>query len=155
LSGRRGVFPQNRIPLSRQDSIATAFLEKVPVPNLPGETQNYLATPSLRNNSDQGVVRLDHRLNVHDSLFARVYIANFDTFQPFGSSLLNETLVPGFGYSLATQATSAGIGETHVFNAALVSEFRFGFLRVTGGQESQNQGIDFAKQVGIRGVAPR
>src|SRR5262249_910806 len=40
------------------------------------------------------------------------------------------------------------------FGPNLVSEFRFGFLRVTGGQQSQNQGINFAAQNKIGGVAP-
>src|SRR5262249_29899785 len=49
---------------------------------------------------------------------------------------------------------SVALGETHVFSPSLVSEFRFGFLRVSGGQQSQNQGTNFAAANGIQGVAP-
>src|SRR5262249_7069572 len=97
-SGKRLAFSDNVIPSNMIDPAAKAFLQKLPLPNLPGQVQNYLATPTLQNGYDQGVARLDHRINDKDSLFGRVYIANFDTFQPFGSSLLNESLVPGFGY---------------------------------------------------------
>ena len=45
------------------------------------------------------------------------------TFQPFGSSLLNETLVPGFGYSLTTRTKNLAIGETHVFSPKVINFF--------------------------------
>jgi len=153
-SGKRTPLADNRIPTTRLDPAALAFLNKLPATNLAGLAQNYLATPKLTNNNDQGVFRLDHHLATNDTLFGRVYIADFDTFQPFGSSMLNESLVPGFGYFLTTRTKSIAIGETHVFTPTLISEARFGFLRVSGGQQSENQGINFAAQNGIGGIAP-
>ncbi|HWE53586.1 MAG TPA: hypothetical protein VG273_27595 [Bryobacteraceae bacterium] len=148
-SGRRAAFSDNQIPVSRLDPVAAAFLQKVPLPNLPGQAQNYLATPTLNNTVEQGVIRVDHQLAPNDNLFAQAYIADFDTFQPFGSSQLNESLVPGFGYYLTTNTRSAALGETHVFTPNVVSEFRFAYLRVSGGQQSENQGNNFAEQ-GVR-----
>jgi hypothetical protein len=153
-SGTRTPFTGNSIPATRLDSAALAFTQKLPLPNLPGQAQNYLATPSFQNDFNQGTVRMDQHLTGNDNLFGRVYVADFDTFQPFGSSLLNESLVPGFGYYLTTHTKNVALGETHVFSPNSVNEFRFGFLRVTGGQQSQNQGINFAAQNGIGGVAP-
>jgi hypothetical protein len=153
-TGQRHAFSGNTIPVNRLNRAAISFLEKIPLPNLPGEEQNYIATPTLRNDHDQGAVRIDHYVSKSDTLFARFYQADFDTFQPFGSSLLNETLVPGFGYSLTTRTKNVSIGETHVFNPKVISEFRFGFLRVSGGQQSENQGFDFARRNGIEGIAP-
>jgi hypothetical protein len=69
------------------------------------------------------------------------------------SSQLNETLVPGFGYSLTTRTTSVALGETHIFNPRIISEFRLAYLRVAGGQQSQNQGFDFAGRNGLGGIA--
>ena len=109
------MFPGNRIAANRLDPVAIAFLEKLPDANLPGHAQNYLAVPTLRNDDNQGVLRIDHHLTAKDNLFGRLYVADFDTFQPFGSSLLNESLVPGFGYHLTTRTKSLGLGETHVF----------------------------------------
>ena len=153
-SGGRSVFPGNRIAANRLDPVAMAFLRKLPEANLAGQAQNYLASPTLRNDDNQGVMRIDHHITSKDSLFGRLYVADFDMFQPFGSSLLNESLVPGFGYHLTTRTKSIGLGETHVFSPGLVSEFRFGFLRVTGGQQSQNQGINFAALNGVGGISP-
>lgn len=153
-AGQRTPFASNRVPASRLDSVANAFLQKIPLANLPGQTQNLLATPSLRNDVSQGVARLDHHLSNSDTMFAHYYAADFDTFQPFGSSQLNESLVPGFGYDLTTRTKSAAFGETHVFNAAMVSEFRFAYLWVEGGQQSENAGTNFAQIAGIGGILP-
>lgn len=152
--GQRAAFQNNRIDPTRLDPVALAFIQKLPLPNLPGEAQNYLATPTLKNDQDQGVVRIDHALTSRDTIFGRYFQAHYDTFQPFGSSLLNESLVPGFGYFLDTKTKNIVLGETHVFSPSVVNEFRFGFLRSTGGQVSENRGINFAAQAGIGGIAP-
>jgi hypothetical protein len=151
-SGRRQPFQGNAI--RSLDPAAVAFLQKLPLPNLPGQTANYLATPVFRNDNDHGLARVDHRFSDKDNLFARLYIGDFDAFQPFGSSLLNETLVPGFGYSLTTYTKNLDIGETHLFGPAVINEFRLGYLRVTGGQQSENQGLNFAQKNAIQGIAP-
>ena len=153
-TGKRQPFFNNAIDGARLDPAAVAFLDKLPIPNLPGEVQNYIATPELQNNYDKGTARVDHQLCRNDNLFGRLYHAGFDTFQPFGSSQLNETLVPGFGYSLTTRTTNVALGETHIFNPRIISEFRLAYLRVAGGQQSQNQGFDFAGRNGIGGIAP-
>src|SRR5262249_9627556 len=129
-------------------------LQKLPSPTLPGEVQNYTATPLLRTDSNQATVRIDHRLSSSDTLFGRFYYAKFKTFQPFGSSLLNETLVPGFGYNLTTDTKNVAIGEPHIFNSRVFSEFRFGYLQASGGQVRENQGFNFAAQNGVQGIAP-
>lgn len=153
-TGKRQAFSGNLIRRDRLDEAALAFLQKLPLPNLPGETVNYIATPVLRNDNGQGTVRIDHHFRARDTLFARFYQAAFDTFQPFGSSILNETLVPGFGYDLTTRTKNIALGETHVFTPQVVSEFRLAYLRVSGGQQSENQGTNFASQNGIQGIAP-
>lgn len=154
-NGERTPFQGNRIDPSHLDSVALAFLQKMPLPNLPGEAQNLIATPTLRNDNNQGVLRIDSHVTSKDVVFGRVYIANYETYQPFGSSLLNEALVPGFGYFLTTRTKNAVLGNTHVFSPTVVSEFRFGFLRVSGGQQSENQGYNFAAINNVGGIAPR
>ena len=116
VTGRRTAFPDNRVPTGRLDPVAVAFLQKLPLPNAAGDVQNLVASPAVRNDSTQGVVRIDRHSTAKDTFFGRLYIADFDTFQPLGSSLLNESLVPGFGYHLTTRTTSLGLGETHVLH---------------------------------------
>jgi hypothetical protein len=73
-------------------------------------------------------------------------------FDPFGSSVLNEALLPGFGRKLITHSANASAGEVHVFPARVQNEFRFGFLRVSGGQADPNAGTPFAAQYGLEGT---
>lgn len=152
-SGRRLPFNGNRIDPGRLDQAAVAFLKKVPLPNLPGEVQNFVASPSLRDNHDEGTVRVDHYLTPSDNFFARFTVADLLTFQPYGSTQVNETLVPGFGYEISTFTRNLALNYTHVFDPTRINEFRFGYLRVTGGQQSENAGVDFGSQAGIQGIS--
>ncbi|MBI4460033.1 MAG: carboxypeptidase regulatory-like domain-containing protein [Acidobacteria bacterium] len=151
-TGRRRAFEGNRIPTDRLDPVAAAFLRKIPLPNLPGEVQNYNVSSRLRNDHDQFTLRGDQRLGVRDSLFGRFTYANLRTFQPYGNTNLNETLVPGFGYDITTKTQNVALNYTRIFGPSLIQEFRFGYLRAAGGQESENFGTDFAAQSGLQGV---
>ncbi|MBI2820255.1 MAG: TonB-dependent receptor [Acidobacteria bacterium] len=151
-AGRREAFEGNRIPPGQLDPVAVSFLKKVPLPNQPGEVQNYIVSAPFRNDNDQFVVRGDRLLGPNDNLFGRLTYANLRTFQPYGSTNLNETLVPGFGYDITTATHSAALNYTHIYSPSLIQEFRFGYLRVVGGQESENAGNDFASQSGLQGV---
>ncbi|HEY9250884.1 MAG TPA: hypothetical protein VIO38_17205, partial [Rariglobus sp.] len=71
-AGARSPFLGNQIPVSRLDRAAGVFLQKLATPNLQSPVQNLLATPSLQNTADQGIVRLDHQLTPRDSVFLRL-----------------------------------------------------------------------------------
>jgi Carboxypeptidase regulatory-like domain len=151
-TGRRLPFPDNKIPLERLNPVALAFLERVPLPTTSGDVQNFVASPSIKNDSDQATVRLDYSVSPRNALFLRFTGANMVTFQPYGNSNLNETLVPGFGYQIVTRSRNIALSHTHVFSPSTINEFRMGFLRVTGGQESENRGVDFGRTSGVQGV---
>jgi len=152
VTGERQPFPNNRIPTNRLDPVALAFLEKAPLPNLPGNVQNLVASPSQRTDLDQFNLRLDHLASSSDTFFARLSIFNADAFQPFGTTELSEDLLPGFGRGLSTRSRNVAVGYTHTFGSEIVNELRFGWLRVSGGQTSENQGFDFASVSGLQGV---
>ena len=151
-AARAGEFGSFRIPQSQIDPIAAAFLQHVPLPNGPGESQNLATTGTQINNVDQISLRLDRRLATADQLFARFSTFDASDRQPFGTGSLQETLVPGFGRTVKTSARNIGVSHTHVFGSKVMNELRAGWLRVTGGQVSANRGVDFAGQVGLQGV---
>ncbi|MGH9802143.1 MAG: hypothetical protein ACRD82_17410, partial [Blastocatellia bacterium] len=97
-------------------------------------------------------LRLDHQLSAKSNIFGRVSVFYMTTFQPFGSSQLNESLVPGFGRILDTRTMNLAISYTHTFGSNLLNELRFGWLNVQGGQTSENRGIGFAAAAGLQGV---
>ncbi len=145
-------FAGNEIPRDRIDPIAAAFLEYVPLPSGPGEVQNLTAVETLDRQADQFSARVDHRFGPSDRMFVRY--SSFDAYdvQPFGTSVQQESLVPGFGRTLGTRAHNIGSSYTHTFGTTMLNELRVGWMSVDGGQASLNRGVDFAGLVGLQGV---
>jgi hypothetical protein len=152
VTGTCAPFPGNRIPAGRIDPIAAALLEHVPLPSSPGSLQNLTAVEQQDRTLNQFSVRLDHRLTDADQLLARFSTFDADEIQPFGTSTLQETLVPGFGRSLTTRTRNLVASHSRVFGRSWLNEVRAGWMTVSGGQVSQNQGNPFAQQVGLLGV---
>jgi hypothetical protein len=144
-------FPNSTINVPL-DPAAIALLARVPLPNLPGAANNLLAIDRQTNDTNQYNARMDHQFSLIDSAYARVSVFTATEFDPFGSSVLNEALLPGFGRNLTTHSANASMGEAHTFSGRLLNEFRFGFLRVSGGQSDPNAGTPFAAQYGLQGT---
>ncbi len=148
--GRRQPFPNNQV--TRLDSVAVALLAQIPYPNLPGIAQNLLATGNQAINQNQYSGRLDHQFARSDTAYLRGSLFDARQADPFGSSVLQESLLPGFGRNLSTHAINGVAGWTHTFSPNVLNESRFGFLTVAGGQTSPNRGNTFAAQTGLQGV---
>ena len=125
---------------------------KVPLPNLPGVANNLLADGQQNILNNQYAGRLDHQFGPRDSLYLRGSVLDANEYDPFGSSVLNEALLPGFGRILKTHAVSLAAGETHIFSPRVLNELRFGWLRASGGQKDPNAGNNFAQQYGLAGT---
>jgi carboxypeptidase family protein len=132
---------------------ALAFLAKLPLPT-PGLTGplNLLAIGRQSINTNQYNVRVDHQFSTKDNAFVRASVFDANQFDPFGSSVLNEALLPGFGRTLRTHSVNLSVGETHTFTPNVLNEFRFGWLSVSGGQGDPNAGNTFAAQNGLLGT---
>ena len=145
-------FAANRIPTDRIDPLASAFLQHLPQPTSDSAIQNLTAVGKQVKDVDQFSLRVDHQFTPENQLFARFSTFDATEMQPFGTSSLQETLVPGFGRDVDTKARNLGVSHTHVFGRSGMNELRFGWMRVKGGQVSENRGVDFASQVGLQGV---
>lgn len=150
--GQRSPFSGNRIPVTRIDPVAVALLAKIPLPNLTGNGQNLLSTEGQRVGGNVYSARLDHQFGPNDTGFLRGSLFDANQFDPFGSGVLQEALLPGFGRNLRTHSINGVAGWTHTFSANVLNEFRFGVLTVAGGQTSPNAGSNFAAQAGLQGV---
>ena len=74
-----------------------------------------------RRRSDQRARRSSHwRV---DQIFARFSTFDADELQPFGTSSLQETLVPGFGRNVGTNARNLGVSHTRIFALACCSSY--------------------------------
>jgi hypothetical protein len=151
LTGAR--FPGNQIPANRLDLISTGLLSKVPLPTSSGIVQNLLAIGNDTAPMNQFTLRVDHRATEKDMLFGRFSMYDITDERPFGTSSLNETLVPGFGRIVNTTSRNLALSETHTFSDRVLNELRFGWLSVGGGQTSPNQGANFAAATGLQGTS--
>jgi hypothetical protein len=151
-------IPGNNIandPALHLDPAAVALLAKLPPPTAGLAGKNNLGSVQQRRyDNNEYNARLDHRFSDRDNSFLRGAVFDVNEFDPFGSSVLNEALLPGFGRTLTTHTVSLAAAETHTFSADVVNEFRFGWLRVSGGQGDPNAGNPFASQYGLEGVTP-
>ena len=78
----RQPFGNNQIPLSSFDAASLKLIALMPAPNVPGSVSltgvanNYLSNPVEPDTTDQGDVRIDHKISDKDSLFARFSMAD-------------------------------------------------------------------------------
>ncbi|PYU27487.1 MAG: hypothetical protein DMG32_06765 [Acidobacteria bacterium] len=152
----RQPIPGNDIandPALHLDAAAVALLAKLPPPTPGLAGQNNLISVQKRSyDNNEYNARLDHRLSDRDNSFLRASVFEANESDPFGSSVLHEALLPGFGRTLKTHTVNLAAGETHAFSPNFVNEFRFGWMRVSGGQGDPNAGNPFALQYGLNGV---
>lgn len=149
-------IPGNNIvndPALHLDPAAMALLGKLPLPT-PGLSgkNNLISVQERSYENNEYNARVDHQFSDRDNSFVRVSVFHANELDPFGSSVLNEALLPGFGRTLSTHSVNVSAAETHTFSPNLVNEFRFGWLRVSGGQGDPNAGTPFALQYGLQGV---
>ncbi len=145
-------FANNQIPDARISPVAKAMLAKVPLPTSAGLTSNLLGVEEQNTPMDSFSIRIDHRLGDRDMLYGRLSTFRINDDQPFGTTSLNEALLPGFGRSVTTKSENIALGHTHTFASNWLNEVRFGYLNARGGQVSPNQGIDFGAASGLKGI---
>ncbi|MFN7920944.1 MAG: carboxypeptidase regulatory-like domain-containing protein [Bryobacteraceae bacterium] len=145
----------NVVPQQRVDPTARAALSLLPLPNLPGFSQNYIAQPKEENTTNQFVARVDRNYSERDRVYGRFIGANAKGFLPFGTRSVLGTVrsaVPGFGNFLTLNSRNAVVGWTRAFSPRLLGELRLGYNRVSGGQFPQNAGNNFAREQKLQGI---
>ena len=124
-------FPGNIIPQSRISPTSLLLLEPLPLPETSSTANNYVASPITILHRDQWDQRGDQNFSNNDKLFVRYsyYIYNFVNPGPLPAPLIGST---NFQQSVNNQSGhGAVLGETHIFGASVVNEFRSGYNRVS------------------------
>jgi len=140
-TGARLPFPNNVIPTSRIDPIASRYLAMFePLPNRTGPN-NYLDATPNQNHADSGSGRIDHEFRNHSLLFARYTMNDERNLLAGGFPVLPTDEI--------LRAQQASIGYT-LSGAAWLNEARFAFtrLKVFGTPESAFH-ADIARELGI------
>ena len=148
----REPFPGNILPASRLDPNAIKLLNLYPAPNNSSLFNNYATNPVLRNDVNQGDIRIDHNFSQKDSIFGRVSYSQNPAFfpGPFPG------IADGGSFSQGDQTangTNVALSETHLFSPTVINEFRLGFNRIaTTRLQPDANTFGIPAEFGIQGV---
>jgi len=129
----RPQFAGNIIPQNRINPAARAILARLPLPNLPGLINNYEASGSLIQDRNSFDIKVNHNFSEATTAFVRYsFFKSFTSDLPLFGALGGPPSTPGSTTASTgpgkNQSVSANV--THVFSPKLITEFRFGYVRV-------------------------
>ncbi|MGH9344645.1 MAG: hypothetical protein ACRD19_12910, partial [Terriglobia bacterium] len=144
--GVRTPFPNNQIPSGMINSAAVGLLNYIPLPNLPGETQNYHTQLSLPNENQFIMGRVGQQFSAKDNLAVFYFYAS-------GHST-GVSDFPGITSTDTSRNQNLSVTETHNFGPHLINTVSANFNRTrsfTTNPFAFNQNI--AGALGILGVS--
>ncbi len=141
-------FPNSIIPKSRLDPTALAIAALYPLPNLSIPGQNYVGSPTQRDDNDQFDIRLDHNINKSSELSFHYSFGNRDYFEPFGAPGAS-AMIPGYGNDVPQRPQNVMLSETHIFSPSFVNELRLGYDRVSLSVNQQSLSGNTNQAVGL------
>jgi outer membrane receptor protein involved in Fe transport len=151
----RTAFANNKILPARFSPVSVAILKLLPLPNLPGTSNNYLppAIP-FKLDTQSFDVRIDHQFTEKTTFFAKYNYFQSTMSDPaiFGD-IGGPTAIGDFN-SLADgkgRNQVVTLNATHLFNPTLTTEARFGFTRYFMDARGPGFDRDLSKEVGIGG----
>ncbi len=118
-------YINNQYPVDTQTNpVSQNLLQFFPLPNT--GTNIFTSTQVLREDSNQGGVKVDHYLTPSDILNFRYSIIDGTQFNPIPTSGAS---VPGFPVGQDQRAQNFVVRETHTFSPSLIGVFRASYLR--------------------------
>ncbi|HEX4165116.1 MAG TPA: carboxypeptidase regulatory-like domain-containing protein [Bryobacteraceae bacterium] len=135
------AIPGNKIPTSQITPFASNVFAALPVPNLPGNSNNYLTNPADTTDGDKGDFRYDYFINQKVSFFARYSQSNTNIFNP--------APIPGIAGgnsngNVFINNKQGVLGATWTVNATSVLEARLGVDYTQGGKTPTTLGASTA-----------
>lgn len=145
--GPRTAFAGNTIPTSMLNQASLGLLQYIPLPNLPGQVQNYHVQFSLPTSSQMIMGRVGQQISAKDNL-AVMYFYN-------SSHTEGVTGFPNLTSTTTTRMQNVNLSETHNFGAKTVNNFSVNFNRArTYVTNPFSFTQDIAGKLGIQGVSP-
>jgi Carboxypeptidase regulatory-like domain len=137
------VIPSNRI-----DPVGQKIVDLLPLPNLPGLTNNFLSNPTNITNGNQFDARIDHELSPHDQLFGHAALQNVDFLKaaPLGAA---GGCCQGFGSNINGREQSYAVGWTHAHGSNVLNDARVAFIRWRIDTNHVNANQDVSDSIGI------
>jgi outer membrane receptor protein involved in Fe transport len=148
----RVPFAGNIIPQSRISPVARAILARLPLPNLPGLTNNYETSGTFIQDRNSFDVKINHNFSEKTTMFGRYsYFKSLTSDLPLLGALGGPATLSGTASTGPGRNDSVSVNLTHVFSPKLITEFRFGYVRVhiTGDVPSEE---NLGNSLGIQGT---
>jgi hypothetical protein len=82
----KAPFPNNQIPVSRFDPVATRLAAYYPAPNLAGSVNNFISSGNATTSNNSFVIKVDHQLAANDRLTASAMWRPNNTWDPVADS---------------------------------------------------------------------
>jgi hypothetical protein len=153
----RTPFAGNIIPQNRIDPIAQKLIGLMPLPNLPGETNNYFVAAPFEFNRWTLDTKVNWNATSKLNVFGRYSHLDFWTFNEtvYGDLLQGSPIAggnPGTGQGYTANISAGG---TYSFTPSLVADAHFGYVRmytdVAHSDIGQNKGQDLLGIPGLNG----
>ena len=138
----RTPFPGNAIPAGRINPIARTYMQMYPLPTASGLANNFSYTGLKTQNNHVTDIRVDHRFNDQNLIFARYSYNKTDTLTPslcppvtIGGHTIDPTCIVGGAatgaYSGPNYTTAHNVvgSWVRVFGSTLVGEFKGNFSK--------------------------
>jgi hypothetical protein len=141
------VFPANRVPSERFNPIASNILPYFPLPNRPGQANNYLSSAVSTGPWNSYMSKIDQTISARDSFSFRYQRRDSGGINPFVLSPLGT-----FGAESSGIQHLLGFNATHLFSPTLIQEFRFSLSRNTSHGQNVDAGENLTLKLGISGT---
>jgi hypothetical protein len=145
-TGARTPFPENTIPAQLISAEAQGLLSYIPLPNLPGQVQNFHLQVPLPTGNDRVMGRIGQQIDSKNSLNVMYYFNR--------ASSQSVATFPGIRSQTSSRGQNLSVSESHTFNTHLVNTLSLNFNRLRTSLLNDfafQQNI--AAQLGINGVS--
>ena len=148
----RTAFPNDVVPASRFNSIASNVLKYYPEPNRAGQTlanlDDFFLTGKSITNTNNYLARVDYYINDRNRIFGRYGFTPFKSYSNLPGSASNPT-GPGFAYDAQSIASNPGtaamLSYLSTFTPNLLGEFRLSYTRLQFNTYPVAQNFDVSK----------
>lgn len=135
-------FPNNTITSDYIDPYGQKILNLFPLPNQPGDFNNYVRTGSLIDNTDNYDARVDWNVNSKHSAFVRYTGFNRIRDVPgYFGGIADGSGTSSWGNS-TLKSWAAAIGWTWIISPTMTNDFRLGFVRNYSYDQQQPFGMN-------------
>lgn len=144
-SVQRRQFPGNRIPAERLSRVSKFFLDRLPLPNRPGVSNNFVGTSRYIRDAFDQTIKIDHSLSEQDriSVYYQLGLPTDTT-----GSILGDD----WGFSSIWRQHRIRLDWNRNFSSNFGQQVQYGVNRDRYSSQSNNFMQNFGQRAGLQGM---